>query len=260
LDFPLTDLAGWGASVGVPDELSDRMHLRAQAFHDLEDTFWTYPVNGSMIFRYQEISGYDPFAIERVLRLFRELPISRSWELLGVEHVVTPHAVIHERLEPVVKAGSLHVYRNTSVLPRVAVPQNIEGPHEAEEILERLGKESFDPSKTALFEVNPPPAAGEGSAEIVEYGPERVVVRAEMQRAGLVVLNDVYLPGWRAYVDDVEAPLWRANYIFRAVWLPAGEHRVVFAYRPYPFLWPAWLSLLCWSACLVSLVFTRRTR
>jgi hypothetical protein len=260
LDIPLTDLSAWGNSVGVPVELSERMMLRARAFYDLEDTFWTYPVNGSMLFQYQEISGYDPFAIARVLRLFRELPIYRSWDLFGVEHIVTPHPVIHDRLEPVARAGSLHVNRNRTVLPRVTVPSSIVGPLEEEEVIELLRSDDFDPAESVLFEEPPPPAAGEGSAKIVEYGPERVVVQAEMKRAGFVVLHDVHYPGWRAYVDDVEAAMWRANYIFRAVWLPVGEHRVVFAYRPYPFLWPAWISLLSWTICLVSLLFTRRPR
>lgn len=39
-------------------------------------------------------------------------------------------------------------------------------------------------------------------------------------------------PGWEVSVDDVRQPLLRANLLFRGVEVPAGKHRVTFAFRP----------------------------
>jgi len=47
-----------------------------------------------------------------------------------------------------------------------------------------------------------------------------------------VVLNDVWHPWWFAEVDGTPVPLLRANGIFRAVAVPAGEHEVRFVFRP----------------------------
>jgi len=49
---------------------------------------------------------------------------------------------------------------------------------------------------------------------------------------GYAVLADAYAPGWRATLDDRPVPILRADGLFRAVALPAGEHTVVMEYRP----------------------------
>jgi uncharacterized membrane protein YfhO len=46
------------------------------------------------------------------------------------------------------------------------------------------------------------------------------------------VVTDTFYPGWRALVNDVPAPILRADHAFRGVWLDAGRHRVVFFYAP----------------------------
>ena len=67
-------------------------------------------------------------------------------------------------------------------------------------------------------------------AEIVSYDREQVVVHARSDRGGALVLTDAYAPGWTATVNGQPAPIWPANYLFRGVSLPPGEHRVVFRY------------------------------
>jgi len=44
--------------------------------------------------------------------------------------------------------------------------------------------------------------------------------------------SDTFFPGWKALVDGVPAKIYRANYAFRAVLLPAGEHEVLWTYEP----------------------------
>jgi uncharacterized membrane protein YfhO len=48
-------------------------------------------------------------------------------------------------------------------------------------------------------------------------------------------MSDVWYPGWQAFVDGELAKLWRANYLFRAVAVPAGEHEITIAYQPKVF-------------------------
>jgi uncharacterized membrane protein YfhO len=49
------------------------------------------------------------------------------------------------------------------------------------------------------------------------------------------LLLDTYYPGWKAYVDEMPAPIYRADYNFRAVSLPAGRSVVRFSYAPWSF-------------------------
>ncbi|MGB5843432.1 MAG: YfhO family protein [Anaerolineales bacterium] len=60
-------------------------------------------------------------------------------------------------------------------------------------------------------------------------------VRVNSSSAGYLVMSDVWYPGWQAFVDGELAKLWRANYLFRAVAVPAGEHEVTIAYQPKVF-------------------------
>ena len=172
-----------------------------------------------MRFRYEEISGYDPFVSARVLRLFRALPVQRTWDLFGVRHVVTPHRLAHDRLEHAIQAGDLHVWRNPGAAPRVSVPARVEGGIHADEILRRMGEPDFDPSRLALFETRLPAADSlsffghpPGAAALIEHAPERVIVHAEMRRAGYLVLHDVHHPDWSVHVDGEPAELLRADY------------------------------------------------
>jgi uncharacterized membrane protein YfhO len=66
----------------------------------------------------------------------------------------------------------------------------------------------------------------------VRYAPERVTVEATARRRGLLVLSDLYYPGWKAEVDGREVEIERVNYLMRGVPLAAGNHRVEFRYEP----------------------------
>jgi uncharacterized membrane protein YfhO len=74
--------------------------------------------------------------------------------------------------------------------------------------------------------------AGEAVVQVVSYQPEQVALDVALDAPGVLVLADTWYPGWQATVDGEPAALLRANYLFRAVLLPAGQHRVLFEYRP----------------------------
>ena len=79
-----------------------------------------------------------------------------------------------------------------------------------------------------------PAVHGSGSAgqvEIAERQPNKVTLEADLPRPGYVVLLDRYDPNWHATIDGREAPVLRANQLFRAVYAEPGKHVVVFHYR-----------------------------
>ncbi|HOJ20013.1 MAG TPA: YfhO family protein, partial [Armatimonadota bacterium] len=77
-------------------------------------------------------------------------------------------------------------------------------------------------------------------------------VRIEVEATGgaLLILADQFYPGWRATVDGEPAPLLAANYVLRAVPVPAGRHTVTMTYRPATFLFGLYLSLAAASLLL----------
>jgi uncharacterized membrane protein YfhO len=65
--------------------------------------------------------------------------------------------------------------------------------------------------------------------------PGHVELAVESQYGGWLVMRDMWYPGWRASVDTVRVEISQADYLFRAVPVPAGEHLVEFKYRPKSF-------------------------
>jgi uncharacterized membrane protein YfhO len=78
----------------------------------------------------------------------------------------------------------------------------------------------------------------------------------EASRAGWLVLSDVYYPGWRATVNGQPTDVLRANYTFRAVWLPVGEHTVRMSFSPLAWRVGLALSLVTWSTLSAWAVVT----
>ena len=61
------------------------------------------------------------------------------------------------------------------------------------------------------------------------YNPDYVVYKSKSSKDQLAVFSEVYYaPDWRAYIDGKPADYFRANYILRAMVIPAGEHRIEF--------------------------------
>jgi hypothetical protein len=71
------------------------------------------------------------------------------------------------------------------------------------------------------------------SARVLEakFGNQSVSIRTEAPAPSLVVISQTYYPAWRAYVDGHPARIWRANYAFQALQVPAGRHQVQLIYQ-----------------------------
>ena len=94
---------------------------------------------------------------------------------------------------------------------------------------------------------------GTGSIRLTEYRPNYLRYEYEADGPALAVFSEIYYDkGWTAYVDGAESPYIRADYILRAMELPAGRHTVEWRFRA-----PAWgmaegITLVCSAAVLAA--------
>ncbi|WP_435016638.1 hypothetical protein TA3x_004211 [Tundrisphaera sp. TA3] len=79
---------------------------------------------------------------------------------------------------------------------------------------------------------------------ITHHEPGRVEIDVTMRSPGLVILSDLYYPGWHLTIDGREAPILRANYLMRGAAVGEGRHRLVYTYRPASFRAGAAASIL----------------
>ncbi len=165
-----------------------------------------------------------------------------------------------------VHGGDVKIYENLDVLPRAFVVHQARVIHDDEGIIAAMQEESFVPDREVILNRDTTcrastqgPAVtteGEGGKDLVSilsYEPERVSIEAALESPGYLVLTDAYYPGWQALVDSQPAEILRADYYFRAVYLPRGEHVVEFIYDPVLFrigLVVSLMSLLFVAAAL----------
>ncbi len=140
----------------------------------------------------------------------------------------------------VYRTEDVAIFENHDVLPRVFMTYAVQAVPDDTQTLSILQGSDFDPRQQVLLATDRAartqvPTAGTERVELVSYGSRQVVVSVEAPAAGYLVLTDAWYPGWQVRVDGQEAPLLRADLIFRAVYLEAGEHTVEFVYAPASF-------------------------
>jgi hypothetical protein len=123
------------------------------------------------------------------------------------------------------------IYENELALPWAYVVHQTEVMPQ-EQMWERL--RMLEPSQLALVEEAPVLSGIEGAtpAEVTSYSPNRLVIEAKLDRPGLLVLSEIWYPGWKALDNGDETSIVRTNAVLRGVLLEPGHHVVELEYRP----------------------------
>lgn len=158
----------------------------------------------------------------------------------------------------------LKLYELPPPLPRAFVVTSSMVIPNADVQTEKLFDPAFDPRETVMLEKEAPYAVGLPAAPVAVRDAEfladettSVTIRVSLVESdGFVVLHDTWDPNWTATVDGLPAEVLRANGLFRAVHVVAGEHVVRFAYRPTPFY--AGLAISGVTALLLVIVGATR--
>ena len=70
------------------------------------------------------------------------------------------------------------------------------------------------------------------TVELTAYEPNELTYQVSSAKGGVLVLSDIYYPGWTATVDGAEVEIGRVNYVLRALRLTPGSHQVVLRFFP----------------------------
>lgn len=154
-----------------------------------------------------------------------------------------------EKYEMVFQYGKSQIYENREVLPRAFIVHDFRILND-EEILKTLMREDFDPTQQLLLEENPQNTPEKKIADDQvkidqdSYLNNNLSLVTKSASDGFLFLSDAFYPGWRASVDGKETKIYRADYAFRALFLPKGEHLVKFVYDPQSFRIGLWFSAI----------------
>ena len=127
------------------------------------------------------------------------------------------------------------VIENPRALGAAWLVQNVKQVNSPDEEIAALGNTNL--ANTAVVDVSKftvdDSYNSSGTIRLVSAEPNEIVYEAEVPALSLAVFSEVYYPeGWTATIGDQEAPLLRANYILRALEVPAGKHTISFQFAP----------------------------
>ncbi len=200
------------------------------------------------------------FSIKEIPWFDRAVPL---WNLLNVKYVLADG----ELPAPLrlVLDGPVRIYENPGVLPRATVARETLVIEDKQERLAYLGAPEFDPSVAVLEKKSgvktadrPVEGPVKGDVEIETYEPRRVVMNAELDSPGMVILADAWDPGWIALVNGERVPIQRADHSLRGVFVDAGASKIEMIHDPASIRVGLWLAAAGSITALLLLIRSRK--
>jgi hypothetical protein len=150
--------------------------------------------------------------------------------------------------------GTNKLYENRNYLPRAFLVKDYQVLKSDQEFARVFHDPNFNPQQAVyldkvpahFLELKREPAAPsiQPEVKVVTYENNRLVLDVRTPEAALLFMSEAYYPGWKAYVDGREEEILRANYIFRAVPVGPGSHKVEMVINPLSFRVGLAVSLL----------------
>lgn len=262
---------GHNVDVGHTNPVSGFHHPEALAFlqgdpnlYRLEvttDIWHAWQPNTALLHGLEDAWGlYNPLTLADTTLYWSGAPPRNTgrYNFLGIKYIIASKAgaPADGNIVPVFEGDpQVNIYLNQAALARVLLVGQAKVVADQAAAWEAIRAEGFDPARTVILEAGQPlNTQPEHTLAILQYDIHEVTIAVETGQPGYLVLSDAYYPGWQATVDGRPEPIQRANYAFRAVYVPAGEHTVQFRFEPS--LWKIGLSisggtlaaLLAWGA------------
>lgn len=164
----------------------------------------------------------------------------KVFNILAVKYILLKGEFIEQDdiFKEVYKSDIWRIYENQNALPRAFITNKYLVIPDKKRVLENFFDLNFNEREYVILEKDPG-LIGRNlklkSAELIKYEPNRVIIKTKSDGNAILFLSDNNYPGWKAKVDGREENIYTANYTFRAVKVPKGEHFVEFYYFPESF-------------------------
>ncbi|MGA2911253.1 MAG: YfhO family protein [Candidatus Levyibacteriota bacterium] len=223
---------------------------------------------GTLYYRLPSLEGYDAVYIKRYGEFIASLSNGKLAEsarsvvsfpknglytkqainLLGVKYIVNKVADGHSvwnfpfwtypagTFLTIYNDGIYQVFENKDVFPRAFLVNQYAVVSNPQKILDTMFGLHFDLRQAVVLEQNPKlKLSGQGTAHISSYASGKISIETNSSGNNLLFLSDTDYPGWQAYVDGRPTSIYRADFAFRAIYVPSGIHQVEFIYNPLSF-------------------------
>ncbi len=181
--------------------------------------------HGAKLRRYQDLIDYymgdEHMAIvDSLQKQGIGLPITPIFDMLNTKYLIAGNS-------------ARAVLTNTNAYGNAWLVENVYAANNADEEISALGQIDLKTQAISTQLEGDKGYSANGSVVLQEIKPNYVKYESNLDSEGLVIFSEIYYPkGWQAYIDGVEAPHFRANYVLRAMELPNGQHNIEFKFHP----------------------------
>lgn len=197
---------------------------------------------------FQLRQAYVQGGVELVRRYLPQMKVSN---MLNAKYVVGPD-----------KSGKVDelVTNNPYAMGNAWFVDNVKVAENADSAILAVGK--IDPQKS-LVVIKEDATQLEGiqlgntqgsTIQLTNYHPDKLTYTYKSNAEGVAVFSEVYYEGgWKAYINGIETPFFRANYIMRAMKVPAGSGEIVFEFKPATH---SIGSTISWASSIIMVLLT----
>jgi hypothetical protein len=193
--------------------------------HRVYDKDFVLRHNQQMAHGIYTVAGYNALRLQNhwsVLKTLWSSPLSENegaLNILNVKYVVAKDPIEIGWLKKVYQENGTYIYENLGALPRAFIVQDAE-------------VQQYSVLNTKEARMNVGRQASTNGVKIVTYAPNQISLAVEMEEPGILILSENYYPGWIAYVNGIEQPMFEAYGLLRGLRLEKGQHRIEFVFEP----------------------------
>ncbi|MCB0195514.1 MAG: YfhO family protein [Anaerolineae bacterium] len=214
--------------------------------------------SAASVYNLQDLTGNTPLQLASVDAFVQQIPAWRMWQLMNVRYIIDERDVGDSGLPLAFEDAGLYVYQMGDPFERAWLVGEVEVVPDMADALERIANDDFDLQRKAV--IAKPLAddlAGnpEGTVNQVEFTPTTLRLQVDVSSSQLLVISQIFYPGWRATVDDAPVELLQVNGVLQGVVVPPGSHTVHLEFWPRSFTIGVWVSVV---GLIIFLVFVFR--
>jgi hypothetical protein len=213
---------------------------------------------------HNSVGGYSPVKLSIVedllnFQLRKQPPNMQVLNMLNTKYFIVPG-----------QNGQAVAEQNPNALGPCWFVKAIEYKKGPAEIMKAMN--NFDPKDTALVEEASknkipfaPVADSSANIRLIKNDNDVITYQSSAKTNQFAVFSEIYYDrGWKAYIDDKEAPIVQTNYVLRGLAIPAGNHTIRFEFRPVSYYQSAKFAIagsaLIWLAIIGAVVQAVRRR
>lgn len=179
-------------------------------------------------YKHNSIGGYSPAKLARYQDIIDRYLSKMNWDvisMLNTRFIITGDGVVENSAE----YGLPGAFGNCWLVDRI---NWVNGAKEEIAAIENVDKTTVHIDnvwKSSVADAEQYNNDAVGVIKLTEYrNPGNIVYESRCKEPKIAVFSEVYYKTWKAYIDGKEVKPVRANYVLRALPVPAGEHTIEF--------------------------------